>query len=171
VKLLETKKASLEKDSPFILGSCADLLYNLDVQLKFNKISLVYLVFTLCFCFIIEAKTPKSKSALKLADKREIVKLLLENISKNSPGKTIYVSSKNLPANIQNDLSQIKNAEIKLIAPEKPANANLCAYQFDGFEVLDKYVSVSLGDCNSGLVYNFKKIRGKWTAVPFAIEK
>ena len=141
------------------------------MQIKFNKIGLLYLAFNLCFCFVVEAQAQKSKAVIKSADKREIIKLLLEDISKNSPGKVIYVSNKNLTVDIQNDLSQIKNSKIKVVAPEKSANADVCHYQFDSFEVSGKYVSVAFGDCNSGLTYNFKKTRGKWKAVPFVIEK
>jgi hypothetical protein len=141
------------------------------VRLKFIKTGSAFLVFTLCFCFAVAANAQKAKTTLKLADKREMVKLLLENIAKTRPGETIYVSTRNLPFNIQNDLSRIRKAEIKLVAPEKAENANLCHYQFGDFQIVDKFVSVALGDCNSGFAYDFQKIRGKWTIVPFVLKK
>lgn len=123
----------------------------------------------LCFCFVAEASAQKSLDALKAADRREIIKLLLENVSKNNKDKTIYVSMKNLSPEVQNELSEIEG--IKLVSSDEAANQNLCHYQFGAVNVSDKKVSVSFGDCKAGLAYNFKKVRGKWKAIPFTVEK
>jgi uncharacterized protein with PIN domain len=112
-----------------------------------------------------------SLDTLKPADRREIVKLLLENVSKNNKDKIIYVSTKNLPPEIQSDFSEITNVKIQLVSAEDAANQNRCHYQFGSFNVSNKKVSVSFGDCKAGLAYNFKKVRGKWKSVPYVIEK
>ncbi len=112
-----------------------------------------------------------SLGTLKPADRREIIKLLLETVSQNNRDKTIYVSMKNLTPEIQNELSEIANAKIQLVSPETPANQNLCHYQFGAVNISNKLVSISFGNCKAGLAYNFKKVRGKWKSVPHVIEK
>ncbi|MDQ6785662.1 MAG: hypothetical protein M3033_02425 [Acidobacteriota bacterium] len=108
---------------------------------------------------------------LKAADRREIIKLILENVSKNSKDKIIYVSTKNLSPDVQNDLSEIANENVQLVSTETAANQNRCDYRFGAFNVSNKLVSVSFGNCKSGLAYTFKRVRGKWKSVPYVTER
>jgi hypothetical protein len=137
-------------------------------MLTFRKRSLLYLVFSLIFCFAIEAKA--QRFAPTLADKREIIKILLEEAGK-STNKTIYLSNKNIPTALRNNFPRIKDVQIKLVS-EESESSSMCPYEFGRFIGYDnKYIDVSFGNCNEGLGYTFKKIRGKWKAVPNSIEK
>ena len=112
-----------------------------------------------------------SLNTLKPADRREVIKLLLENVSQNSRDKTIYVSMKNLTPELQNELSEVANAKIQLVSSETAANQDFCHYQVGAVNISNKLVSVSFGNCKAGLAYNFKKVRGKWKSVPHVIER
>jgi len=117
-----------------------------------------------------EAKA--QRSAPTIADKREIIKVLLEETFRNKgfDKKTIYISKQNLSTAIKTKFPHIKDVRIKLVS-ENSKDSNLCPYQFGKFSVIDKFVTVSFGNCNEALVYNFKKIRNKWKNVPLVIEK
>jgi hypothetical protein len=137
-------------------------------MLTFKKRSLLYLIFSLVFCFAVEARA--QKSAPTLADKREIIRILLAKTSKNPAGKTISISTKNLPSEIKNNFPRVKNVKIQFV-PEGASDETGCPFEFGGFSVTGKLVTVSFGDCNEALAYTFKKVRGKWKSVPFVIEK
>lgn len=145
----------------------AVLLYKRNVQLNSKKLFSLLCILGLLSCFFVEAIAQKTKKNPTIADKREIIKVLLKEKFDNSSETTIYISTINLPTEIQNDFPQIKNLKIQFVSPENSANSDLCAYQFGKFDVVNKYVSLSFGDCNQGLAYDFKKIRGKWKSVPF----
>lgn len=137
-------------------------------MLTLKKRSLLYLIFTLVFCFTVEASA--QKSAPTLADKREIIKILLEKTSKTEALGTITVSTKNLPAEIKNNFPQIKNVKTQFV-PEGASDSTVCPFEFGKFSVTGKLVTISFGNCNEALAYSFKKVRGKWKSVPFVIEK
>ena len=139
------------------------------MKLKLKNFGAICLLFVLCF--VVQTFAQTSLDALKPSDRREIIKLLLENVSQDSRDKTIYVSMKNLTPEVQNELSEIGNVKIQLVSPETAANQNLCHYQFGAVNISNKLVSVSFGNCKAGLAYNFKKVRGKWKSVPHVIEK
>ena len=86
-----------------------------------------------------------------------------------SSEKTIYISTSNLPIELQNDFPLIKNKKIQFVAPESFANSGLCVSEFGKFEAADKFVSVAFGDCNSGLAYVFIKFSDKWKSVGLVI--
>jgi hypothetical protein len=140
------------------------------VILNFRKRILLCVIFSLTFCFVVEAEA--QKGAPTLADKREIIKVLLETTfrDKGFDSKTIYVSKQNLPTALQKNFPQIKDVSIKLVAG-KAKNSNLCPYEFGKFSATGRYVTFSFGNCNEALGYNFKKIRGKWRLVPLVISK
>lgn len=133
-------------------------------MLTFKKRSLLCLI--LCFCFTFSAHA--QKGAPTLADKREIIKILLESKFSKLNGETIKISTKNLPTEIKNNFPKIKNLKIRLVS-ESSEDSNVCPYEFSNFSVVDKFTSVGFGDCNGGLLYDFKKIRGKWKAVPYVV--
>lgn len=137
-------------------------------MLTFKKRSLLYLIFTLVFCFAVEAKA--QRFAPTLADKREIIKILLEKTSKTEAVDTFIISTKNLPAEIKNNFPQIKNVKTQFV-PEGASDSTVCPFEFGKFSVTGKLVTVSFGNCNEALAYSFKKVRGKWKSVPFVIEK
>jgi len=140
-------------------------------MLKLKNSGAIYLLLILCFCFAVPTMAQTSLDTLKPADRREIIKLLLENVSQNSRDKTIYVSMKNLTPEVQNELSEATNAKIQLVSPETAANQDFCHYQVGAVNISNKLVSVSFGNCKAGLAYNFKKVRGKWKSVPHVIER
>lgn len=139
------------------------------------KIKLKILIFLFCavfLCFSLEAKAQKSKPSLTIKDKSEIIKTLLEEVFGNNPGKTIYISTKNIPAEIQTCLPRIKNVKFEFISASRDAAAAaVCPYQIDEFTLYGKNVSIGFGDCNQGLSYDFRKIRGRWKIVPQIFQK
>jgi len=141
------------------------------VKLKFKNSGALCLLFVLCFCTAAQSFGQNTLETLKPADRREIIKLLLENVSQGTSDQIIYVSVKNLSPNVQAELAGIANVKVQLVSPDGEANQNRCHYQFGAVNVSDKKVSVSFGDCRAGLAYNFKKVRGKWKSVPHVIEK
>ncbi|MET0752552.1 MAG: hypothetical protein ABWZ66_04235 [Pyrinomonadaceae bacterium] len=134
----------------------------------FKKRSLLYLIFTFVFCFAVEAKA--QRFAPTVADKREIIKILLEKTSKTGAVDTFIISTKNLPAEIKNNFPRIKNVKTQFVT-EGASDSTVCPFEFGKFSVTGKLVTVSFGDCNEALAYSFKKVRGKWKSVPFVIEK
>lgn len=138
--------------------------------LNFRNFRLLCFIFSLAFCFVIKAEA--QKAAPTLADKREIIKALLDATftKRGFDDKTIYISKQNLPTAIRNKFPRIKDVRIKLVS-ENLEDSSLCPYQFGNFSVIDKFVTVSFGNCNEALAYNFEKIRGKWKNVPLVIEK
>lgn len=141
------------------------------MKLKLKKSGVLYLLFILCFCFVVQTFAQTSLDTLKPADRREIIKLLLENVSKNSKDKIIYVSVKNLSPEVRSDLSGIAKEQVRLVSSEDKADQVRCDYHFGAINVSNKMVSVSFGNCKAGLAYNFKKVRGKWKSVPHVIER
>ena len=137
-------------------------------MITFKKRSLLCLTLSLIFCFAMQAKA--QRIAPTLADKREIIKIILEGKFSYSTDKTIKISTKNLPVEIRSNFPKIKNLRVQFVS-ESSEDSNVCPYEFGEFSVDGKYVSVGFSDCNDGLLYDFKKIRGKWKGVPYVIEK
>lgn len=135
-------------------------------MLTFKKRGLLCLI--LCFCFTFSAYAQKASPSI--TDKREIIRILLETTSKNPSGKTILVSTKNLPPEIKNNFPRVKNAKIRLV-PEGASDETVCPFELGRFSVTGRLVTVSFGNCDEALAYTFKKVRGKWKSVPFVIEK
>ena len=146
-------------------------MYKYSVTSKIRKISLLFLTIILSVCLAAEIQAQKSAD-LTHADQRAIVKAILEEQFKNTKGATtVKISKQNLPAELLNNFPQIKNLTVQFV-PESSSNAPACPYQIKFHEMdKDKNVSVSFGNCDEGLVFRYKKVRGKWKSIPYVIRK
>jgi len=153
------------------LEKIARLVYKQNVKLNFMKLSFLLNIFVLFFC-LTTATAQKAVKELTLADQRQIIEVLLKERLEKSPEKTIYLSTANLPEEIQKDFPLLKDKRIEFIAAENSVKAEaLCAYEFGKFERSGKFVSVSFGDCNEGLAYDFKRFGDRWKSVGLSINK
>lgn len=128
-------------------------------------------IFVFFFCFTIAAPAQKTENELTLDDKRQIIESLLKEKFKRSPEKKIYISTANLPDEIQNDFPPIKNKKIQLVSAENSADSGTCVYEFGKFEVTGRFISISFGNCNEGLAYDFTKFGDTWKSVGLTIER
>ncbi len=136
----------------------------------FGRGSFLLSIFVLFFCFA-TANAQKTDVELTSADKRQIIEALLKEKFNGASEKTIYISTANLSEEIQKDFPLVKNKRIQLVSSEDSANSGVCSYEFGKFEVNGRSVSVSFGDCNEGLAYDFKKFGDKWKSVGLVIPK
>ncbi len=139
----------------------------------FLKFTFLSIILTLSFSLTVAAQTQQFKTPSTIAEKpqiikakRTIIKLLLNDFFKNIENREIYLSTKNIPSEIQSEFPAIENITAKLIAPETELQDSECLFEFRSFAVSGKKASVLFGDCNDGLGYTFKKTRGKWKLVP-----
>jgi len=65
----------------------------------------------------------------------------------------------------------VKNKTIRLVSPESAAKSEVCAYEFGEFETIEKFVSVTFGNCREGLAYDFIKEDGRWKSVGSTITR
>ena len=121
-------------------------------------------IFILFFCFC-ATQAQNTENKLAVSDQRQIIGILLNEKFKNSPEKTIYITTRNIPPEIQKSFPLVKNKTIRLISPESAAKSETCAYEFGEFEAIEKYVSVTFGNCREGLAYDFVKDGGRWKSV------
>lgn len=136
---------------------------------KFSRGFILHGIALLVFCgFNIQAQNTEGN--LTFSDKRQIIESLLTEKFGKSNEKTIYISTANLPEEIQKDFPPLKNKRIQLVSTEN-ADSQICAYEFGEFEVTKKAVSVSFGDCDEGLVYDFKKFGKTWKSVGLVVRK
>jgi hypothetical protein len=134
------------------------------MNLQFIKRCVLPGIFALLFCFG-AAHAQKDENKLAAADERRIIAVLLEDRFKNSPEKTIYISTVNLSDGIEKSFQPVKNKTIRFVAPSTAADSALCAYEFGEFQVIDKFVSVTFGNCREGLAYDFIKAGDEWKGV------
>jgi hypothetical protein len=146
------------------------LVYKQNVKLKYKKLSLLLSIVLSFFC-LTAADAQKAETEPSLADKRQIIEVLLKERFDKSSARTIYISTINLPAELQKDFPLVKNKKVELVSPEDSAKAGVCANEFGKFETIDKFVSVAFGDCNEGLAYDFIKFGDKWKSVGLNIIK
>ena len=139
----------------------------------FLKFAFLSIILTFSFSLTVAAQTQQFKTPSTIAEKpqiikakREIIKLLLADFFKNIEDKEIYLSTKNIPSEIQRKFPAIENITAKLIAPETELQDSECLFEFRIFSVSGKKASVLFGDCNDGLGYTFEKTRGKWKLIP-----
>ena len=142
------------------------------------KLSLVKTVFfcialTFSFSLISAAQTQQFKKSSAnqetpktIKAKREIIKLLLADFFKNDAAKEFYLSTKNIPKEIQTEFPLLEDLKATLTEPSSRLKEDNCLFEFRSFLVNEKKASVLFGDCNNGLGYNFKKKRGIWKIVP-----
>lgn len=143
--------------------------------MKFSFVKTVFFCIALTFSFslISAAQTQQFKTSSAnqetpktIKAKREIIKLLLADFFKNRTEKDVYLSTKNIPKEIQNEFPPIENLTANLTEPDSKLQENNCLFEFRTFSVESKKAAVLFGDCNDGLGYTFKKMRGKWKIVP-----
>ena len=140
---------------------------------KFTKSCVLLSIFVLFFCFtaVSAQEEEETRDELPVSDQRQIIETLLREKFNGTGEKTIYISTANLPDELQKTFPPIKNKRIQLVSAETVAGSEVCAYEFGKFEFIDKFVSVSFGDCNEGLAYDFKKYGDKWKSVGLTITK
>jgi hypothetical protein len=133
------------------------------VMKQFIKSCLLPGIFVLfCFC---AAQAQKTENKLAAADQRRIIGILLNEKFKNAPEKIIYLTTANIPAEVQKNFQPVKNKTVRFVAPAAAAKSELCAYEFGEFQTIDKFVSVTFGSCRDGLAYDFIKDGDEWKAV------
>ncbi len=129
-------------------------------------LSIVVLFF--CFCAINGQET---ENKLAAGDQRRIIGILLNEKFKTSSEETIYLSTANIPEEIQKDFPAVKNKTIRLIAPQSSESDEVCAYEFGEFQFIEKFVSVSFGSCREGLAYDFIKDGDRWKGVSSTVTR
>lgn len=93
--------------------------------------------------------------------KRAIIKLLFSNIFRGESKETISLATKNIPSKLQNEFPKFPNLTTKIVSSDLNQDTN-CAFIFHNFAINKNKATVSFGNCNDGLGYNFEKIKGKW---------
>lgn len=122
-------------------------------------------IFVLLCCFC-AARAQETENKLAAADQREIITLLLADKFKASAEATIYISTANLTDEIRKNFPRLKNKKVRFVSPEIAGkNSDGCAYEFGKFQFVDKFVSVTFGNCRDGLAYDFIKDADGWKGV------
>ncbi|GEM_PF-4727022 len=147
------------------------LLYKQDMNLQLVKRRALPGIFALLFCFCAAAHAQETENKLLNVDQRRIIAVLLENKFKDSAEETIYISTVNIPDDIQKNFPPVKNKNFRLVSPEAAKDTEICAYGFGKFEFIDKFVSVSFGSCREGLAYDFIKDGNGWKSVGLVITR
>jgi|SRR5215203_4966313 len=140
------------------------LSYKQDMSVNFMKRSVLPGIFVILFC-LPAAFAQNTAPQLSTADQRRVIEILLANKFERSTEKTIYISTANLPKEIQKTFPRLKNIKVRLVSAETPNSSGLCVYEFGRFEFIDKFVSVAFGNCREGLAYDFIKTNGEWKSV------
>jgi hypothetical protein len=152
------------------LEESAVLLYKQNVNLQSVKPFVLPGIFVLFFGFC-AAAAQNRENKLATADQRRIIGFLLNDKFKGSNEETVYLSTANIPPEIRKDFPSPQNVRVRLISPESAAASELCAYEFGEFQFIDKFVSVSFGNCREGLAYDFVKDGGDWKGVSTVISR
>lgn len=111
------------------------------------------------------------QDGLPIADRLEIIKVLLEENFRRPTNATVFISSRNLPAEVQKNFPRVKNLKVQFLSPEEISETDVCFYEFGEFTMKKDFVNVSFGDCRDGLSYTFKKYGNKWKSLLLMIEK
>lgn len=146
------------------------LLYKQDVNLKSVKLRALSSIFVLLFCFC-AASAQETENKLTVADQQRIIEILLADKFNGSSETTIYISTANLNREIQNNFPLLENIKVQLVSPETAVDSELCVYKFGEFQVIDKFVSVSFGNCRDGLAYDFVKYGDRWKSVASTVTR
>jgi hypothetical protein len=123
------------------------------------------------FCAVVPAQEQETEKKLAAAEQRQIIAFLLNDKFKSSPEKTVYISTANIPAEIRKNFPLLKNKTIRLVSPAAAAASEICAYEFGEFQFIEKFVSVSFGNCAEGLAYDFIKDGGRWKGVSSTVTR
>lgn len=117
-----------------------------------------------CFCGAARAQQQEPVNQLPVAEQRRIIEVLLNEKFKRSPETVLYLSTANLPEEILKDFPVLKNKTVELVRTAAAAE-EVCAYEFGEFRFIDKFVSVTFGNCREGLAYDFQKDGAGWKTV------
>ena len=134
------------------------------------KLRVLSSIFVLFFCFC-AAHAQKTENKLPTADQRRIIEILLADKFNGAAETTVYISTANLNKEIQKDFPLFENIKVQFVSPETSVNSELCAYEFGEFQVIDKFVSVSFGNCRDGLAYDFIKSGDGWKGVSSTVTR
>jgi hypothetical protein len=126
------------------------------------------LVLFICFC---AAHAQQDENKLTSADQRRIIEVLLTEKFNGGAETPIYISTANLKKEIQKDFPLFENLKVQLVSPETAVDSEICAYEFGEFQVVDKFVSVSFGNCREGLAYDFIKSGDGWKTVSLTVTR
>ena len=148
----------------------AVLLYKQNMISQFSSRRALFGIFLLLIC-LCAARAQEAENKLSAADKRQIIGVLLNEKFKRSPEKTIYISAKNISDEIQKDFPSVKNKAIRLVSEDEAADSDACAYEFGEFQFIEKYVSVTFGNCREGLAYDFVKYGSRWKSVAATVTR
>ena len=146
-------------------------MYKRNVNLQFIKPPALFVVFILLFCFSAVSAQEKTESKLTAADQREIIRVLLNEKFKTSPEEVIYLTTANIPDEIQKNFPAVKDKTVRLISPDAARQGEICAYEFGEFQFVEKFVSVSFGSCREGLAYDFVKDGDRWKPVSSTVTR
>lgn len=146
------------------------LLYKQYVNLKFAKLHVLSSIFVLFFCYC-AAHAQKTENKLTTADQRQIIEILLADKFDGTSETTIYISTANLNKEIQKDFPTLENVKVQFVSEKTAVISEICAYEFGEFQVIDKFVSVSFGNCRDGLAYDFVKSGDRWKSVASTVTR
>ena len=114
---------------------------------------------------------PDDQDNLPVADRVEIIKVLLEENFRRPTSATVFISSRNLSEEVQKNFPRVKNLKVRFLSPEEASQSDVCFYEFGEFTMKRDFVHVSFGNCRDGLSYTFKKYGNKWKSLLLMIEK
>lgn len=144
-------------------------MYKRNVNLQFINRCARLGVFVLLFCFSAVNAQEENENKLAPADRRMIISILLNERFKTAEETTIYLTTANIPDEIQKDFPTVKDKTVRLVSPETARREEICAYEFGVFQFIDKFVSVAFGNCREGLAYDFVKEDDRWKPVSSVI--
>jgi hypothetical protein len=140
------------------------LLYKEDVNLQFIKRCVLPGIFGLLLCAG-AARAQEAENRLAPADQRRVIAVLLNEKFTDAPEKIIYITTANISAEVQKNFQPLKNKTIRFVSRDEAARGELCAYEFGEFQIIDKFVSVTFGNCREGLAYDFIRDGAEWKGV------
>ena len=110
-------------------------------------------------------RAQETENRLAPAEQRRIIAVLLNEKFTDAPEKTIYITTANIAPEVQKNFQPLKNKMIRFVSRDAATRGELCAYEFGEFQVIDKFVSVTFGNCREGLAYDFIKDGAEWKGV------
>jgi len=137
--------------------------------MKFNVLTGIF-VLLFAFCAV-RAQEGETDQKLSAADQRRIIAVLLSEKFERAAEDVIYISTANLPAEVRRNFPGVENKTIRLISPEQASEREICAYEFGEFQFIEKFVSVSFGNCREGLAYDFLKVGDRWKTVGLTVTR
>jgi hypothetical protein len=152
---------------PFYLENGLQSLYKAIMKLRLAKClySCAGLLIFFSNSTIAQNKTfqqlSERDSAKVTSAKREIVEILFTNIFRSETKDSVYLSTRNIPIDLQENFPKFANLATVFVSPDSEHDET-CPFVFHNFSVSNNKATVSFGNCSDGLGYNFEKINGKW---------